>query len=454
MNQRQHSEERGQSLVLVAAALVLLVIFVAITVDMSSAYYNRRTAQNAADGAALAGVSRMATGINKKNSRLDDDIKADMNDFAERNGIEDTAGDLADDLNNNVDGWYVDSSGNRLPGEPEVGEQYLDYIPAGAFGIEAITYITAPTYFGGILGFDGYPLQARAVSLIKQACGDDCLIPVITHQSLLPEEDPSPGPGEDLPCYHIWKERVLPSEDVSAGLLGWVNWSWQESVCDGSFPCEKQRPCPSVAQGNGCNAVLLEDNILPDECASGFVEVGDWIAAAPGDMSSSGVRCALDYYLDFQDLSNPCTDDLPHTFTVPVYVTTTVDLGISGASCGVMSDPCNPFDINPTYSLHYKVSGLARMQILQYQLSEGVGAVEYPADDQLTEEQLARINSCESYYDFQCDPDLDPDCEIDDKKKDGFRITVEFVNWVVSFSSSDACFDPDGTLLSSPKLTE
>ena len=452
MNEKTESREKGQSLVLVAVAMVALVIFVAITVDVSSAYYARRTAQNAADGAALAGVSRMATGINKKNSRLDDDIKADMNDFAERNGIEDTDGDLADDLNENVDGWYVDMQGNRLSGEPMVGDQYLDRIPDGAYGIEAITYITAPTYFGGILGFDGYPLQARAVSLIKQACGDDCLIPVITHESLLPEEDPDPN--DVLPCYHIWKERVLPSDDISAGLLGWVNWSWQESICDGSWPCEDERPCPSVAQGNGCNAVLLENNILPDECASGFVKVGDWIAGAPGDMSSSGVRCALDYYLDFQDLSNPCTDELPHTFTVPVYSETTADLGISGASCGVMSNPCNPFDINPAYSLHYKVSGLARMQILQYQLSEGVGAVEYPADDQLDSATLDRINSCISYYDFQCDPDLDPDCDINEKKKDGFRLTVEFINWVDDFSSSDACYDPEGTLLSSPRLTE
>ncbi len=430
--------------------MVLLVIFVAITVDVSSAYYNRRTAQNAADAAALAGVSRMATGINKKNSRLDDDIKADMNDLAERNGIEDTDGVLADDLNLNVDGWYVDMEGNRLPGEPTVGDQYLDYIPAGAYGIEAITYITAPTYFGGIFGFDGYPLEARAVSLIRQACGDDCLIPVTTHQSLLPDQD-NPGP---YPCYHIWKERVISKNEISEGLLGWVSWTWQESVCDGSEPCEPQRPCPAVAQGNGCDAPLLEANISPGTCASGFVKVGDWIAAAPGDMSSSGVRCALDYYLDYQDPDNLCTDDAPHSFTVPVYNETTEDYGISTASCGVMPQPCNIYDINPAYVLHYHVSGLARMQILQYQLSEGVGAVKYPPDDALGSDTLNRINSCTSYYDFQCDPDLDPDCDINEKKKDGFRITVEFLNWVDDFSSSEACFDPDGTLYSAPRITE
>ena len=131
MNEKKFPNESGQSLILVAAAMVMLVLFVAITVDVSSAYYSRRTAQNAADGAALAGVSRMATGINKKNARLDDDIQKDMNDFAERNGIADTNEIFADTVNANVEGWYVDAEGNRLSGEPKVGTMDKDYLPAG-----------------------------------------------------------------------------------------------------------------------------------------------------------------------------------------------------------------------------------------------------------------------------------------------------------------------------------
>ena len=43
------------------------------------------------------------------------------------------------EVNDNVNGLYVDTSGDRLSGEPMVG---AGTVPEGAYGIEAITYIT------------------------------------------------------------------------------------------------------------------------------------------------------------------------------------------------------------------------------------------------------------------------------------------------------------------------
>ncbi len=455
MNEKGRTNERGQSLVLVAAAMIVLVMFVAVAVDLSNAYYARRTAQNAADGAALAGASRLATGINNE-KKLDGQIQEDMNDFAERNGIEDTNNTLADDENDNVEGWYVDTLGNRIVIngiEIMVGS---GAVPDGAAGVEAITHIDADAYFGGIFGVGGYAIQARAVSQMKLACGSDCLVPMITRYDLLPPEDPVGEP----PCYHIWRERVLQNDEVSAGLLGWVSWTWQETVCKGGYEsCGiSARPCPYITQDNGCDNPLLIDNMNPDYCASGFVKVGDWISGAPGDMGSSGARCALDHYIDFYDPLNPCTDELQRSITVPVYdyLSTNYPVGnpyqTSDSTCGPMPNPCNPYEGANSYVVHYHVAGLARMNILQYQLSEGVGSVKYPPDEALTPEQLARINSCASYYDFLCDP-ADPTCDVNEKKNNGFRITVEFIEWVSDYNSDDDCEDPFGTLWASPKLT-
>ena len=427
MNERTEFREKGQSLVLVAVAMVALVIFVAITVDVSSAYYNRRTAQNAADGAALAGVSRMATGINKKNARLDDDIKADMNDFAERNGIEDTEGDLADDLNDNVDGWYVDQAGNRLSGEPMVGEQYLDYIPDGAYGIEAITYITAPTYFGGIFGFDGYPLQARAVSLIKQACGADCLVPITTHKSLLPADDP--GPEEPLECFNIWREN---QNDVpTPGLYGWVNWTWQAEECGPD--ADPPRSCPEVDQGlNACDSGVLAANLSPAYCASGFVMVGDWMSSTSGVVNASDVLCQLLYYLGTHDeYCNLRESPQPVPFTIPVYEYTNMDDPDLAELCNPI--PClrmKDHDDVCSGGLHYKVAGFARMQLLGFQLSQGESETVNAGSDgtECVTEGVAPNN--------------------------GNRITAAFLNWVDDIDTSNECYDPSGTLLSSPKLTE
>lgn len=456
MNENKRARERGQSLVLVAGALVVLVMFVAMAVDLGSAYYARRTAQNAADGAAVAGASRLATGINNL-KKLDGQIHEDVNDFAERNGIEDTNHTLADEVNDNVEAWYVDTGGNRLPGEPMVGD---GEVPPGAYGVEAITHILAPAFFGGVFGADGYAIQARAVSQVKLACGSDCLVPIVTSTDLLLDQSNEPRLNQ---CFHIWKERLINKEDdISQGLLGWVNWTWQQSVCTGAYACEAARPCPYADQKSGCDETVLGANLDPGVgCASGFVQVGDWLAAAPGDMNANDIRCALNYYLGYDDPADPtddgCSDGMPHSFTVPVYDYTTADLGINTASCGAMSDPCNVYDDTPTYGLHYHVAGLARMQVIQYQLSQGQ---EYPPDDVLAERGLLNyVSSCSTYYDFVVTPGTEtPEPGATPtptpEPPEGFRITVEFLEYVQDFSSSDDCYDPSGTLWSSPRITQ
>ena len=421
MNENRVSNERGQSLILVAIVMVALVIFVAITVDVSSAYYARRTAQNAADGAALAGVSVMATGINKNNPKLDDDVKEYMNAFAEDNGIEDTEGDLGDEDNANVEGYYVDMSGNRLPGEPMAGMQDpSDDVPVGAFGIEAITYITAPTYFGGILGFDGYPLQARAVSLLRQACSAGCVRPITTDFSLM--EDAEVGQ-----CFNIWRESQTgnDTEEISPGLYGWVSWTWQEAVCG-----TPDRPCPEVDQKvNGCDAGVLADNLSPAYCASGFIKVGDWISSTSGKVNGDDVRCLLNYYIGYVDpaASCPITSTVPVPFTIPVYEGTTADLeGGSSTPCLRMSDPTVP----TSGGLHYHVRAFARMQMLGYQLSQGTSdEVNVGHDGQ----------GCVT---------------IGEIPHNGSRITAQFVRWVDDTVSSDECYDPGGTVLVAPMLVE
>lgn len=415
LSEKTFSSERGQSLVLVAAAMVILVLFVAITVDISNAYYHRRTAQNAADGAALAGVSRLATGINNRN-KLDNQVQEDMNDFAERNGIEDTNDKLADATNNNVDGWYVDMEGNRLAGEPMVGN---GSVPDGAYGIEAITYITAPAYFGGVAGVKGYSLQARAVSVLREACTADCVVPITTDYVTLEA-------AEAGQCFNIWMEKQRPNEEMTPGLLGWVNWTWQEAMCG------VDRPCPEIDQGtNGCQVPVLGNNLNPLHCASGFVAKGDWMSGASGVMNASDVGCALDYYLGIPHDLSDCgvSSSVPVGFTIPVYDYTTADPeGGSGSStpCLSMTDPLDP----STGGLHYHVVGFARMQLLGYQLSQSANPV----------------------------PDLtifDPSqCEtLGIVPNDGFRITAQFVEWVDDATSTNACYDPTGTLLSAPRLS-
>jgi hypothetical protein len=385
-----------------------------------------------------------------------------MYEFAELNGVEDT--DTKDiHVNNNVDGWYVDGSGNRLPGEPMVGH---GTVPENAYGVEAITYITATAFFGSIFGFDGYPVQARAVSHSRLACANDCVVPFTVDVNLLLVDPDAEEPEPRATCFNIWTERDKKPQDISSGALGWVNWTWQELVSKCTVPgeswdCWDGRACPSVSQGSGCSNVVLGGNLNAVlNCANGFVEVGDWMSAATGDMNSVDVRCWLSYYAGYVDPDVPkvCADGEPHSMTVPVYGQTTADLeGGSTTPCLSMDNPCDP----TSGGLHYQVAGFARANILQYQLSHGT---EVPPDDYFLlspdTPDLEYIDSCYDYYDLNLSSCGDPDdegywdCVEDVIDTDGFRITIEFVEFVDDASSSSSCEDPLGTLLSSPKITQ
>jgi hypothetical protein len=274
---------------------------------MGSAYYYRRVAQNAADGAALAAVAELA---NQVNTDIFNDtwIKIAQNDVGERNGGRDTDGVRGNSVNDSIVGYYLDDKGRRISDVP-VGS---GTVPRDAWGVEVTVYITAPTYLGGIVGFDGYPLEATAASLLEIACGEDCIVPIATYAIEF---------TTTATCYNIWN-------GTGPGNFGWLNWSWQDNHCD----------------TGDCSSNCLVDNLTPGTCPSGFIRVGDWTAGTTGVSNDSKVRKLLEYYID-----------TPEEFTVVVWEETN-----GGGGCGPWPS-----------GLHYKVVGFARMQLLGYQLSQG-----------------------------------------------------------------------------------
>jgi hypothetical protein len=267
----QVGEDRGQSAVLVAISLLVLVIFAAITVDISSAYLGRRTAQNAADGAALAAVRQLAYQYNR-GVYNDTKIKIELNDFAERNGAGDTDGIPGNAINDSVTGVYLDENEEPIPG----GVIGSGVDPAGAVGVQSTVYITTPAFFGGIMGQSGYPVQAQATVALDIACGADCVVPIATHIDTI-----TTTPG----CMNIYNGD-------GPGNFGWLNWSSQGVYCD----------------QNDCSSRCLGANLAPGTCRSGFISFGEWVSGSPGEMNSELVRDALDYFID-----------TPEEFTVIVW---------------------------------------------------------------------------------------------------------------------------------------
>ena len=205
------------------------------------------------------------------------------------------------------------------------------------------------------------------------------------------------------------------------------------------------RPCPEVDQSeNGCDADTLPQNLDPSYCASGFVKVGDWMNSTGGVKNADLVRCMLNYYMGIADESCPVYEDYPveHSFTIPVFDITTMEVhpDKNPVPCNAMEQPYDPyvFSDDPDNlwgkyldGLHYRVAGFARMQVRGYQLSSGTPTYQPGFDPE----------------EWGCySPPYVPE--------DGFRISAEFLNWVDDVDTSAECYDPSGTLLSSPKLTE
>ncbi|MGD9148279.1 MAG: pilus assembly protein TadG-related protein [Anaerolineae bacterium] len=352
MSEKDLEKMRGQSIILVAAALVALVLLVAITVDMSDAYYHRRTAQNAADGAALAGAGELARQINAE-ARNDQNIEIQMNDFAQRNDIVDSnPADPAD--NKNVLGYYLDVDHNRIM---TVG---AGTVPDPVWGIEAITYITAPTYFGGIFGLSGLPLEADATVYFGAACGAGCVVPIATHTDTIALVAPSDGV---TPCVNIWNGE-------GPGNFGWLNWSWQIAN-----PKAGAATPPEECKTDDCSSNCLGENLDPfADCSSGWIAVGDWAAGTTGVSNDVKIRRHLQEYIGIEEKPNDDGVFDPIEFVVVVYGpgenTTDGWIGYNGVitdgtGCGKATDP------ETMHGQFYNVVGFAKMQLLGYKLSQG-----------------------------------------------------------------------------------
>ncbi len=408
MRARVKREEEGQSLVLATIAIVVIFVFVVLAVDIAYAYVHRRSDQNAADAAALAGARELARLLNEcaliegclsQNYVEGPVVKAAMYEFAELNGIA-NPGEFID-RHYRVEGYYVEDD---LSYASRIDIQEMeDWFPmCCTVGVRAIVHSTAPSFFGGIMGLDGLKIQAEStVAFQEEACGATCLAPIATQEMDFRTKT----------CYNIWDgarqtEDLLDSggtcsnyiatacaEDAdcdfdkcknnkcmgnesltctenadcvgicvfestdpdapyeigptSMSSLGWLNWSMQGA----------DHSCKYVGEGADCSESCQEYNLRQMTCLSGQVAVGEWVAGTAGIKDSHGVRTALDCYLGTASPSLTCP--VPgEPITIIVYDT-------------YVGNGCNQ-DQNPG-KMKYHVVGFAKFKVLGYQLAHGVG---------------------------------------------------------------------------------
>ncbi len=128
-------DESGQSIVLVALAMVGIIAVLGLVFDATNVFAQRRKMQNAADAASIAGAQVLALASDNSYA-TEQKILTAINTYAANNGAPTT-----------VTGYFVDSSGNQtgifIGGNGNV--------PPSASGVRASTQIAFPTFFLGVI---------------------------------------------------------------------------------------------------------------------------------------------------------------------------------------------------------------------------------------------------------------------------------------------------------------
>lgn len=368
VNDRFDDRQQGQSLIIIAVVLIVLLIFAAVAVDLANAYVHRRTDQNAADAAAMAGARNLVKQLNDYGVLIglygsEATIKQQMNDFAERNGAPDSDGVLANTINTNVVGYYLAEDGTRAS-ENVIGSTGI--IHPNARGVEAVVQSVAPSFFSGVMGLDGISIDAEAAVLIEGGvCSAGCVAPIATLTTTF-EFSPT--------CYNLWDGWKQTEAEAGSGNFGWLNFSWQGNG----------HSCKDVGLPDDCSVGCLEYNLTEGTCLSGVIHVNEWVGGAVGVMNANQIRDELEYFIN---------NNIP--VTVIIY-----DI-IQGSGCGKSGA-----------GTAYRVKGFAKFQPTGYMLAQGSGSsYDRPAPN---------------------DPDelwADPDT-CADWGAEGNRITGFFIEWV------------------------
>lgn len=176
-------KESGQAVVLVAIALVALLALTGLAIDGGQLFALRRSAQNAADAAALAGTRELAHVVARCQSGSaanDQKVWNAVVQFAVQNGIQPEAGD-------EIAASYVDRN------ERYLGPVGNGYIPTGATGVTVVLTATRPTYFLQVVGEQQMQAAAKAVAMsgpVTQFPGGilPIAVPLQVVQALSPNE--------------------------------------------------------------------------------------------------------------------------------------------------------------------------------------------------------------------------------------------------------------------------
>src|SRR5688572_11511629 len=233
---------RGQAIVVVALSLLFLHAVVGLAVDGGATYALRRKAQNASDGAALAGGRLMLKYLDEmilnnpdgdvpSNNVKEDAVRTAINDYIVRNGV----------AANTVKAYFVSRNKEIVTvsqgedrgqghcgssaglGRPcEVGENGEIPWQRGVVGVTLISTAQTDSIFAGVMGWNTLSGAARSTAFIfvNTTVGDINVQPIAIFRR--------PENYEEFRFGQIYT-LIDDANQQGSGSWGWVDWNGEGS---------------------------------------------------------------------------------------------------------------------------------------------------------------------------------------------------------------------------------
>ncbi len=313
---------RGQSAILIALMIVVLIGMVGLAVDVGNTYAEQRKTVRAANAAALAGMDKLLA-----NGTDQDIARAIQGSFAS-NGLK-VQVDPTVPLQpgeRRVRGLYLDVNGDRL-GDCFIG----DCASANGQGLppQGTTYIQlnvdgqVDTYFARVVGTKALPVNARAFA--ARCAPTKNVYPIGIWASAVPDENgfvPPDDPNQ-MQYYGIYKDADYPRGKTQRRI--YIKNQEAGAPVPGSFSFLTWKPEASYTNANGLQAMLERDGNLnkgfvegrwdPQQNRSvwpydkepapasypynrGMLDPGDWVYGNSGLSWSNDIKAALQYHVD------------------------------------------------------------------------------------------------------------------------------------------------------------
>ncbi len=257
-------------MIIVAVGMVVILGFAALVVDLGSGYSQRRLAQNAADGGAMAAMRMVRMSPSETpGSTIYDEITR----VAGLNG-----GAQVDPASTR----FLDVDGNSL-GPVDFYSGSLNQVA----GVRVTTWIQYNTHFAGIVGVNSLTSggKATAMSLAVNSITGTPVYPLAVPSH--PDGDPSRNYDPDSPTpYTIWRS----DNSNAAGNVGWLDFD------GGNSPSGQLSNWLSAGfESSSSNQFTYEEygSTPGPEHQSASLPVPCWVEGDTGLSNSSDVRTAL-----------------------------------------------------------------------------------------------------------------------------------------------------------------